>query len=157
MLRLKKILKTNKVTVIKLEFNGEKYLFNLDSEIAITKENLDGDIITQPRSYAFLSVLHKKLIAKAKNLEVDMNRIYSKVYYKYLTSTDTHYYKKMSSYPTTTVAKELAMKDLEYIEICRAFIKAEEDRDIAEVCVKAFEQRAFLLQTLSANQRKERN
>jgi hypothetical protein len=159
MLRLKKYIKNRKignVGTVRIKFEGETFIFNLVSEVKITKTTMNSEIMEQPQAYAFLTMLHKKLIAHAKQVEVDLERVYGERYMFHSTSTKSRFYKDMASYPNATAAKELVKKDALYIEAARNLIKAEEDRDTIEACVKSFEQRAFLLQTLSANNRKER-
>lgn len=158
MLRLGKYIrnqKVGKVGTVRIKYEGETFIFNLVSELKFEKQNINSEIIEQPQAYGFLTMIHKKLIARAKEVEVDLERVYATRYIHYLTSDSTSYFKKHGQ-PNATTAKELTKKDSEYIEAARNLIKAEEDRDLIDGCVKAFEQRAFLLQTYSANKRKER-
>lgn len=156
-MRLKKYIKTSNITVVKIKFEGKTYLFNLESEVKIDREVVSNVIHEHPSKYSFILMLHKKIIGLSKRVELDMNVTYSRCYLKYLTSKKSQYFKEMGTYPTPTIAKELAMKDPEYVESVKRYIELEEQKDTLEACVKAFENRASLLQTLSANNRKERN
>lgn len=156
MSRIRKYLNTTKVTAIRLVWEDEKYLFNLISEVAIKKENLRDELTTQPKIYAFIGVLHKKYISKVKDLELDRDKTYAERYIYHLTSEKAPYFIKYKMNPNATLAKSYTEKDPAYVAICREVIKAEESKNILETCVKAFEQRASLLQTLSANERNEK-
>jgi hypothetical protein len=157
MSRLSKYALKSKVGLVRLEFEGEKFLFNLAKEVRLTRLHIDKEIIEHPPIYGFLTTLHKKLILKCKEAEIELEKVSAERFLFYLTSQKSRYYKDMASYPNSTTAKELVKKDVDYLRIAQTYVKLNGDKDIIESCVKAFEQRAFLLQTLSANNRKQIN
>lgn len=157
MSRLHKYALKSKVGLVRIEFEGEKFLFNLAKEVRIVRLHLDREIIEHPPIYGFLTTLHKKLILKTKEAELELEKVCAERFLFYLMSTKSRYYKDMGATPNSTTAKELVKKDIEYLKIAQECIKLNGNKEIIEACVKAFEQRAFLLQTLSANNRKQIN
>jgi hypothetical protein len=137
-------------------YGKEKFMFNLMSELRISTEDTQSEVMQQPRAYGFLAMLEKKLNARAEELKLEKDRVWGQRFVHYLTSDKTKYFKKMGKYPAQDVARALADQDEEYISIHKQFIKTKEDKETIEVCVKAFDQRANMLQTLSANERTEK-
>lgn len=130
----------------------EKYNFNLYKEIKIKESEVKRELANNPSSYAFLTMLHKDLVKKLSELKVSETKAYAKAYIKYKGETN-----KGTGRPNPDdLAKQKAELDIAYIKSQRAVIDMSHNVGIIESCVRAFEQRASLLQTLSANARKER-
>jgi hypothetical protein len=131
---------------------NEKFNFNLFKEIKINEANVKQELINQPSAYAFLTMLHKELLKKLGDLKVNETKAYAKAYIKNKTQTN-----KDTGRPNSDdLAKQKSELDILYIKAQRAVIAMAHDVGIIESCVRSFEQRASLLQTLSANSRKER-
>lgn len=153
---LRKYAKSSKLMNLALEFNGEKIKFNLYKELAIKKASITNEAIEQSQSYGFLVMLLKRLIKKVNDLEVEQEKIFSERFIYYLTSTKSSYYKAQGRYPAQDTSKHLATKDELYYQACLKLNQAKEKKDLIESAVKAFEQRASMIQTISANERKEK-
>ena len=150
---MKKLLKyseTSTLMGITIEYNGEKINFNLFDEIVVDENKINHEIKVQPSSYAFLNMLYKKLIRVSKDKEKTMERKYAHLFIKYKSETDP-----LTNRPfNNDIAMEMVKKNKEYQKSLTDYHDAQHNADILEVCVKAFEQRYSLIQTLSANIRK---
>lgn len=138
---------TSQIMDIKVQYNKEVFEFNLDSELKIIESNINTHLKGHVRSYAFLSMLHVKLKIKYRDEQKSVARKKSRLMYKY-----------KPLYKTVTEAEAVMYKENKDLrEMEDGVLRIEELRDVIEVCVRSFEQRATLLQSLSANNRKERN
>lgn len=148
--RLKDIAKKSTLMKIDIDFNGEEIKFNLFRELAVDENLIAEEIKNHTSNYALLSMLHKKFIKRVKDLKLD------------LTKTEAELYKKYKTQPgegNRAKSKDLAMAEVEsdktYLIKSKKLVDAEYHRDIIETCVRGFETRKDLLQTISANLRRE--
>lgn len=143
--------KSNLMNIL-IKYNGEKFQFNLFKETIINEDNITEELKEQPSSYAFLTMLHKSLLKQYAELEILEKKAYAHAYLKH----------KEANSPVTgrvnsdDVAKQKAELDMKYLRAQREVIKSKYEVNILGDCIKAFEQRKDMLQTLSANRRKER-
>ena len=136
---------------IDIKFGAEQFHFNLHQELIVNEGVINKEIKEQPNAYAFLAMLHKKLIRTKAEAEAQMEKKYAEIYKKYKekTNPDTgRIYDK-------EYAHHIAIANPAYQAKLEKFIEASANVNDIEVCVKSFEQRANLIQTLSANIRKE--
>ena len=152
MSRLKKFAKISDLMNVKIGYGNETFKFNLYNETRIDVDSLNKELNDQPSSYSFLLMLHKKLIKVKSTKEVLKDRAYAKAFVLHKTSIDESTNRTMSK----EVAKEKAQINKEFMDSQEELIQAIHDCNIIEACVKAFEQRKDILQTLSANHRNER-
>lgn len=150
--RLKKFAKKSDLMNVKIRYGDETFKFNLYLETKIDIDSLDRELKEQPSSYSFLIMLHKKLIKVKAVKEALKDRAYAKAFVLYKTSIDDSTNRTMSK----EVAKEKAQINKAFIKAQDEHIQAVHDCNIIEACVRAFEQRKDILQTLSANHRNER-
>lgn len=150
MKKVKRYAEKSRLMDVSISYGDEDFHFNLFAELVIDENTINNELMVQPSSYAFLSMLHKKVLRIAKDKKAETEKIYANKYvlYKKQIDTDTN-----RQNPKET-AKELAIRSKDYQNSLQEYHKAEEDAGIIEVCVKAFEQRKDLIQTLSANIRK---
>ena len=137
---------------ITISYGTETFDFNLFKELVIDENKIDSEIKEQPSAYAFLGMLHKKLIRVMKDKEKEAEKKYWALFLLYKSQTDSATGKPFSN----DVAEAKATKNSEYQEKLQAYFDAELNCNIIETCVKSFEQRYSLIQTLSANIRKSR-
>lgn len=149
--KIQEYAKASSLMQIKITYGKEVFNFNLYDEVSVNENIINSQIKEQPSSYAFISMLHKKLIRIKNDKEKEMEKIYAKMFIKYKSEPDPQTGKPYS----VDNAKYMAIKSNAYNEAVEAYHDAEERAEIMGTCVKAFEQRTFLLQTLSANIRKE--
>ena len=150
MKKVRKYAKTSDLMNVKITFKAESFHFNLFEELRIDEDTINKEIQEQPSAYAFLAMLHVKLIRVAKDKKAEMEKAYAKRYthYKGTIDEDTN-----RPYPKE-YAKEMAVKSNSFNEAIQVYHQAEENAGVIGACVKSFEQRKDLIQTLSANLRK---
>lgn len=149
----KKLFKYNnsKLTQITINYEGEKFSFNLFDELRIREEAfMNKDLQTQPSYYGFLMLLHKKLITQFEDLKNTRKKIYGELYFeaKGLTLNNRPY--------SDDLCKAYVEKHKKFVNATSSCIKAKDQADTIYSCVKAFEQRKDLMQTLSSNTRREK-
>jgi len=141
--------KASNLNIVRIRWEGEIIKFNLYEEVAISEAMIAKEIKYQPAHYAFLLRLHKKLLTRFEDLKLSQKKIYSELFLE----------AKMGSNggrpANDDVCKARSLSDERYIKISKQCISARDDADTIYACVKAFEQRKDLLQTLSSNIRKE--
>lgn len=141
---------------VSIKFGKQEFQFNLYEELRIVESDMQDDIIQHPASYGFLKMLHTKLSLKVKDLEISKRSKEEELRVYYLGDKKSEYYKENSKFPSQGLADSLVKSNDNYLEILNKLNKAEKDRNLIEACVLAFEQKKDLIQTLSANIRKER-
>jgi hypothetical protein len=135
---------------ISVTYGKEQFDFNLNGELVIDENKINTEAQEQPSAYAFLGMLHKKLVRASKVAEKKMEKKYAQLWLKFKTD------KEDGKAPANDTVKAKIHRDEIYSNLWDEFIEAEHQAMVIEVCVRAFEQRANMLQTLSANIRKER-
>lgn len=145
--------KVSDIMNIQVNYGGEDFHFNLYEELSISEERRTRELKEQPSSYGFLSMLHKKLIKIKKEYEKDLNKCYASLY----SSKKEKINPKTNRVYDKEYVHELVIMNKIYQAKLRRFLEAEHNVEILEVCVKSFEQRSNLLQTLSANERKNQS
>ncbi len=129
---------------VKIKYGKEVFEFNLNDELKISDSNRDNEIRNHPRSYAFLCMLSVKLKTIVKELHQESKRVYAK---------RMAYLREKA--PSVKEAEIKIRYDKKYLKALDDVTNAEELKDIVDVSVRAFEERKDLLQTLSANTRRE--
>lgn len=135
---------------VNIKYGKEKINFNLHKELIISERQINNEITEQPSHYAFLSLLLNKLETIKSQKESDLNKIRAKKFIKYKNKIDP----KTNRPYNNDIAESKTIIDPEYLSTEKAFIKAKEDWSTIKSCVEAFNQRASLIQSLSANIRK---
>lgn len=148
---LKKQITSSSLMQVKLKYNGESFRFNLVDELSISPDKINSELKDQPTYYSFLLLLQSKLIVYKEDCERELSKIYARKYIKFSEKknplTGRNYSDKL--------AKELAIDSEEYQSAYKKLLGAKNDLGIIQSCVRGFEQRSSLIQTLSANLRKE--
>lgn len=149
--KIKLYSKTSKITKVDITYGDEQFVFDMSDELRIDREKINSEIKEQPSSYLFLVMLYEKLLNEADIAEADMENVYSRIYKTYKErineSTGRVYDKEYTEHIANASPKYQRAKD--------KFLKLKGQVGILRACVKSYEQRAFLIQTLSANIRKE--
>ena len=149
--KIQKYAEASKLLDIRIQYGEEFFKFNLFEELLITEARMDSELKTQASSFAFIAMLHKKLIRVVDDKKMEMDKTY---YTKYLEGKELT--QESSGRPfTDDQAKAYASSHKEYIKAIQAYNDAKEKAGVISVCVDSFEQRKDLLQTLSANLRKD--
>lgn len=148
--RLIKYAWNSKIMEISISYGDDKFSFNLNSEILVDENRINEEIKEQPSAYSFLGMLHVKLERIKDDRKKEMEKAYSSTYIKYKSQINEQTQRPFSD----DLAKEKAINSVKYQKAVLSYNKAKEDAGIIGHCVKAFEQRYALIQTLSANIRK---
>jgi len=125
----------------KIQIGGETIKINLAQELVIDEDGLNDEAKIQPRIFAFLSRIHKRLVREAKLAEVDKRKV---------KATRIEQLEKELS---TTAAKAKVEGDRKYLQALRIQIEWEYKADTLESILESFKQRANMIQTISANVR----
>jgi hypothetical protein len=149
--KILKYAKTSDIMNVAIRYGREKFSFNLYEEIVIDENIITEEAKNQPTNYAFLTMLHKKLTRYCKDLELEMKKEYSKQMEKIRSEKDP----STGRPPSKDVCDVKIQASPSYQEKCRELISAEHNAEVIKVCVTSFEQRKDILQTISANLRKE--
>ena len=148
--------KTSSFLNLQIKYDDEVFKFNLYEELQVTEVKINSELKEQPSVYAFIAMLHKKLIKKAKDQKKQKDTVFAQRYIHYKTQKTTKYFQDNQKQPADDLCKAFVEADKLYIRECLRLHRVEEQRDDLEVCVLAFEQRKDLIQSLSANIRKEK-
>jgi hypothetical protein len=151
MSKLNKLAEGSSLMKINLKIDKELIDFNLFEELAINKDKINTEIKGQPSAYGFLGMVHKRLIKVYEEKELERKKFYAKLYIKFKAEKDSS-----TGRPNSKEAAEaLIESNLVYLDKVREVIEAKYKTGRLEVCVKSFEQRANLIQTIAANLRKD--
>jgi hypothetical protein len=153
MKRLQKLASTSQIMDVYIKYGDEKFKFNLYRELQILDESegsLNTEIRGQPTTYGFLSMLLTKLKKLQRELDVEKTEVFSEILVNIKSEKDPltgKPYTKDSAEAKVVMTKEYQEKMKEYNNILH-------NVETLETCVEAFNQRSYLIQTLSANLRK---
>jgi len=150
--RINKYASRSKLMDIHVQLGDEVFRFNLYEELAISEARVNTELLDQASSYAFLGMLHKKLLRAAKDKELEVVKIYNEGYIRFKKEINEETGKPIND----DLAKAKAATTSEYKLACTLAADIQEKTNLIKVCVDAFEQRKDLIQTISANLRKER-
>lgn len=147
MSKLKKYAQESSIMKLKIKYNGQTFAWDMFEELQIKESALNAHVKGHTVSYAFLSMLHVKLKIKFRDEQKRVKRLKDTYMAKY---AGTAGLKTNTQIEAFMYSKH---KDLQQAE--DELLHIEELKDMLEVCVKAFEQRKDMLQSLSANLRRE--
>lgn len=149
--KLDKYLRKSSIDEVVLDYKGEKFIFKLSEELQINEKKINSEIKDQPSYYGFLKLLQSKLISEKEDNERKVDYIYARLYK--LNSEKIN--PKTKRFFSDKAVIQLVLQNDKYNKALKKAIKSREDLNIINSCVRAFEQRAELIQTISANLRRE--
>lgn len=136
-----------KADVLEIKYQGKKVKVDLTKELSINESIINSQLKDFPSNYAFLCLLRDKAIKKRDNLEKEKDRKFSELWI---------FYKGSDSKMTNDTATHRAISSKKYQDAENEFLKASyEASKLMSIC-RAYESRERILQTLSANLRKEK-
>ncbi len=145
---------TNKVSIkdikddsITVKYKGEKIRINITNELGINEQIINNQLKESPSSYAFLLLLKSRSLKERDLLERKKDIAYSEAYIYYKNSGAKNITNEQANHKANTNKK--------YISYYNKWIKACNKADILIGLCKAYENRERILQTVSANLRKE--
>jgi hypothetical protein len=132
--------------IISVKYKGKIVTINITKELSIDENIINSQLKNIPSSYAFLCLLRDNLIKKRDTLEREKNIAYSKAWL---------FYKESDNRLNNDTANHKAMVNPKYLSIEERYLKAvHKANKLISIC-RAYESRERIIQTLSANIRKQ--
>lgn len=132
--------------IISVKYKGKIVTINITKELSIDENIINSQLKNIPSSYAFLCLLRDNLIKKMDALEREKNIAYSKAWL---------FYKESDNRLNNDTANHKAMVNPKYLSIEERYLKAvHKANKLISIC-RAYESRERIIQTLSANIRKQ--
>lgn len=131
---------------ISLIYHGKKIVVNITKELSIDENLIDSQLKNHPSNYAFLSLLRDEYIYKRNKLERERDKTYSEIW---------SYFKSSDSRLNNDAVHNKVLTNKKYQSILDKYGKVSRKTDkLISIC-KAYESRERILQTISANLRKQ--
>lgn len=132
--------------IISVKYKGKIVTINITKELSIDENIINSQLKNIPSSYAFLCLLRDNLIKKRDTLEREKNIAYSKAWL---------FYKESDNRLNNDTANHKATVNPKYLSIEERYLKAvHKANKLISIC-RAYESRERIIQTLSANIRKQ--
>lgn len=132
--------------VISVKYKGKLVTINITKELSIDENIINSQLKNIPSSYAFLCLLRDNLIKKRDTLEREKNIAYSKAWL---------FYKESDNRLNNDTANHKALVNPKYLSVEERYLKAvHKANKLISIC-RAYESRERIIQTLSANIRKQ--
>lgn len=130
---------------LNINYKGKKYKFNIPQELQIDTNVINTLLKKSPSNYAFISLVRDRYIFERDSLQREKEKSYSEAWVYY----------KESGNINNDLAGHKATIHPKYQSICERYDKVNlKTNQLISLC-KAFEARDKILQTLSANIRKQ--
>lgn len=131
---------------ISVKYKGKLITINITKELSIDENIINFQLKNIPSSYVFLSLLRDNLIKKRDALEREKNIAYSKAWL---------FYKESDNRLNNDTANHKALVNPKYLSVEERYLKAvHKANKLISIC-RAYESRERIIQTLSANIRKQ--
>ena len=132
--------------IISFKYKGKLVTINISRELEINENIINSQLKNIPSNYAFLCLLRDKIIKRRDKLEKEKDYAYSKAW--------LHYKESDNRLNNDTVSHK-ALTSKIYIKANDKYLKAlDKANRFISIC-KAYESRERIIQTLSANIRKQ--
>ena len=138
------------INIISIKYGSERVSFNLATELRIDINSINDELKKQPSYYGFCLLLHKKLLTRFETAKMQRTKMWGRLY-KLAKSKNGSNGRLMSD----DASKAWVECHAKYIKVTETCIKAKDDADQIYSCLKAFEQRKDLLQSISSNARNQ--
>lgn len=134
---------------IRIKFGNESFNFNLFEELQVNENIINDEIKIQPSISGFLGTMLTKLERIREDKEAEMNKVYHKLF-----TLNKSKVVDSGRYASDDLSKSMVISSRKYQDALKNYLIAKENASLIKTCVNSFEQRSFLIQTLSANLRK---
>lgn len=132
--------------IISFKYKGKLVTINISKELEINENIINSQLKNIPSNYAFLCLLRDKIIKRRDKLEKEKDYAYSKAWL---------YYKESDNRLNNDTVSHKALTSKIYIKANDKYLKAlDKANRFISIC-KAYESRERIIQTLSANIRKQ--
>lgn len=149
---ISKLIEKTSLMDINIRYGKDKIKFNLFEELQINERKINREIKEQPSYFGFLSLLLVKLEKVRDDKKATLENTHSRLYLKYKKQIDPNtnrVYSKESAEALVSINKDFQKSVEDYN-------RSKENFGIIKTCVDSFSTRGYLIQTLSANVRKEK-
>ena len=151
-LTINKIASTSDLMEVEIIYNGKRHRFNLYDELQIKEAAINTNLKTHASSYAFLTMLLAKMLELKKEVETRRKKTYGHLYMRYKDEL-----KSGNGRPISDDATKIRIEaNSRYVEKTKELNSIENTILILQNCVRSFEIKQTLLQSLSANIRNEK-
>lgn len=131
---------------ILVKYKGKEISIDITKELQIDENTLNSQLRDIPSNYAFLCLLRDEAIKKRDRLERERDFAFSKVWV---------YFKETDAKMSNDLATHKATSNAKFQSLDKKFLKAQDKANrLISIC-KAYESRERILQTISANTRKQ--
>lgn len=140
-----------------IQIGDELVKFNLYEELRIRKgPDFENSVTDHAVIYGYLKTIQSRIIEEFDLAEHRLESTYNRLYKKYKSPINNPYFLKTKKMPTDDLSASLAKSHQSYIKAKENFITAKRAMNDFYGIIRAFEAKKDLIQTLSANQRKEK-
>jgi len=136
---------------IRIKFGNEVFRFNLYEELIVNEDKINKELQEQPGYYGFMGLLLVKLQRSKDDKDAELNKKEAELFVRFKTDINPNTGRETSE----RLADALVRDEEEYQAILKEVNNLKESVGIIKHCLNAFEQRSNLIQSLSANRRKE--
>lgn len=131
---------------VTFEYDGEQYTLDISKELSINTNLLNDSLKNSPSSYAFLCLVRDTYLKKKETLERERDLSYAQIWI---------YFKEAYPKWNNEFTNQKTISSSKYQSICKELESITYIYDTISSICKAFESRERILQTLSANLRKQ--
>lgn len=132
--------------ILEISYKGKKVSISISKELAIDESTINTQLRTLPSNYAFLCLLRDKAIKKATKLEKEKEYAFSKAWL---------FFKEADSKCNNETATHKALTSNKYQAAEKRYLKAQDKANVLVSICRAYESRERIIQTISANLRKQ--
>lgn len=152
MKKLQTYSKKSELMNIRIQIGSEVFRFNIHEELKVDENIINDEISEQPTIRAFLSTMGVKLDRIKADKEAELEKTYAELFIKFKSEVN----KDLGKFPSDDMAKHLVIKSKKYQDALLEYNQAKENFGRIKSCVESFDQRGYLIQTLSANIRTDK-
>jgi len=149
--KLLDLAKESKLNNIRIKLGKETIRFNLFEELIVNENKLTDESLEQPLVYGYLGMVHQKLTRLCADAQQEVDKLKSLALVRAKGVADPLSLRAKSK----ELAEAEAEIDEEYQDALTTLHTLKHQKGILYTCLKSFEQRKDLIQTVSANVRKE--
>ena len=143
---MEKTINSIKDDILKVRYKGKVIAINVTKELSIDDYILNKQLKDIPSNYAFLCLIRDRYIMIRDKLEREKNIAYSNAWL---------YYKDSDNKLNNDAAANKALVNPKYLSIEKRYLKSvAKANKLISIC-RAYESRERIIQTLSANLRKQ--
>lgn len=146
------ILDKSNILDLDITIDGKDYKIDMRKQLEISAEGITEAITNGPTYYAFLSALLQRALVEKRSRERKKNTVYGKLFNEYKSNYDTSQYPRGISNELVSAKID---RNIKYIKAVKEHEQITAQVDLLTMYVRAYEQRTSLIQTLSANLRRE--